>query len=70
MPFLENMTLRICFIVELFSSGTQITLGQPEKESTNINKSPTLVMYACYICTRLHGSTSLDHECKVVCKIS
>ena len=46
MLFLENMTLRICFIVELFLSGTWITSGQPEKESTSINTSPTLVMYA------------------------
>ena len=38
MPFLENMTHRICFIVELFLSGTRITSGQPEKESTRINK--------------------------------
>ena len=59
MPFLENMTLRICFIVELFLSGARITSGQPEKESTSINKSPTSVIYAWSICTRLHGSTSL-----------
>ena len=38
-----------------------------EKESTSINKSPTPVMYAWSICTRLYDSTSLDHECKVVC---
>ena len=29
MPFLENMTLRICFIVEIFLSGTRIISGQP-----------------------------------------
>ena len=46
MQFLENMTLRICFIVEIFLSSTWITLGQPEKESTCINKSPNPVMYA------------------------
>ena len=67
MPFLLNMTLRICFIVEPFLSGTRITSGQPEKESTLINKNPTPVMYAWSICTLLHGSTSLGHECKVVC---
>ena len=54
------------FIVELFLSGTQITSAQPEKESTSINKSPTPVMYAWSICTRLRGSTSLGHECRVV----
>ena len=67
MPFLENMTLRICFIIGLFLSGTQITLSQPKKESTSINKSPTPVMYAWSICTWLHGSTSLGQECKLVC---
>ena len=46
MLFLENLTLRICFIVELFLSGTRITLGQPEKEPTSINKRFTWVMYA------------------------
>ena len=46
MPFLENMTLRICFIVELFLSDTRITSGQPEKESTSIIINPTPVMYA------------------------
>ena len=65
--FLENMTLRICFIIELFLSGIRITSGQLEKESTSINKSPTPVMYAWSICTRLHGSTSLGHQCKVAC---
>ena len=67
MPFLENMTLRICFIIELFLSRTRITLDQHEKESTSINKSPTPVMYAWSICTRLHSSTYLNNECKVVC---
>ena len=57
MPFLENMTLRICFTVEVFLSGARITSGLPEKESTSINRSPTPVMYAWSICTRLHGST-------------
>ena len=66
-PFLENMTLRICFIVELFLSATRITSGQLEKESTSINKSPIPVIYAWSICTRLHGSTSLGHKCKIVC---
>ena len=66
MPFLKNMTLKICFIVELFLSCTRITSGQPEKESTSINKSPTPVMYAWSICTWLHGSTSLGHEYKVI----
>ena len=66
-PFLENMTLRISFIVELFLSDTRITSGQPEKESTSLNKSPTQVMYTWSICTRLHCSTSLGHKCKVVC---
>ena len=46
---------------------TRITSGQPEKESIRINKSPTPVMYAWSIWTRLHGSTSMVHECKVVC---
>ena len=67
MPFLENMTLRICFIIELFLSGMQITLGQPEKESTSINKSPPPVMYSWSICTWLYGSTCLGYGCKVVC---
>ena len=62
MPFLENMTLRIYFIIELFLSGSRITSGQPP----SINKSPARVIYARSICTRLHGSTSLVHECKVV----
>ena len=65
MPFLENRTLRICFIVELFLSGTQITSGHPEKDSTSINKSPTQVIYVWSICTRLHGSTFLGHECSL-----
>ena len=66
-PFLENMTLIICFIVERFLSDTRITSDQPEKESTSINKNPTPVMYAWSICTRLYGSTSLGYECKEVC---
>ena len=60
------MTHRICFIVELFLSGTLISSGQPEKESTSINKSPTPVMYAWSICTRIDGSISLGNEYKVV----
>ena len=40
MPFLENMTLTVCFIIELFLFGKQITSGQSEKESTSINTSP------------------------------
>ena len=67
MPFLENMTLRICFIVDLFLSSTRVTSGQPEKESTSINESSNPVMSAWSIWTRLHGSTSLSHQCKVVC---
>ena len=63
MLFLENMTLRICFIIELFSSSTRITSGRPEKESTSIDKSPTPLTSAWSICTRFHGSTSLGHEC-------
>ena len=67
MPFLENMMLRICFIVEYFLSGARITSSQPEKESSCKNKIPTPVIYELSICTRLHSSTSLGHECKVVC---
>ena len=67
MPFLENMTLRISFIVGLFLFGKWITAGQPAKEFTGINRNPTPVMYAWSICTRLHGSSSLGHEYKVVC---
>ena len=67
MLFLENMTLRICFIIELFLSGIWITSGQTVKEFTRINKSSIPVMYAWSICRRHHGSTSLGHECKVVC---
>ena len=37
------------------------------RPACSINKTPTPVMYAWSICTRLHGSTSLGHECKVVC---
>ena len=66
MPFLENMTLRIFFIIEFFSSGARITSGQPEKESTSSYKSLTPVMYILSICTQLRGSSSLGHECKVV----
>ena len=33
---LENMILRICFIVELILSSTRITSGQPEKEVNSI----------------------------------
>ena len=65
--FWKNMNLRICFTVELFLSGTRITSGQPEKETACINKSPTLLMHALPIFTRLHGSTSLGNQCKVVC---
>ena len=39
MPFMENMTLRICSTVEIFLSDTWITSGQSEKESTSINRS-------------------------------
>ena len=67
MPFLENMTLTVCFIIELFLFGKQITSGQSEKESTSINTSPIPVMYAWYIYTRLDGSSCLGHKCKVVC---
>ena len=38
MSFLEHMTLRICFMVELFLSSTRITSGQLEKESTSFNE--------------------------------
>ena len=53
MPFLENMNLRICFIVEIFLSGTRITSAQPEKGSTSIYKSPTPVKYAWSIYTHV-----------------
>ena len=64
-PFLENMTLRICFIEVFFLSGTRITSNLPEKSL--INMSPTPVMYAWSMCTLFHGSTSLGNECKIVC---
>ena len=52
---------------ENFLSSIRITLGQPEKVSTCIKKSPTPLMYSWSICTRLHDSTSFGHEFKVVC---
>ena len=45
MLFLENMTLRICFIVKRFLSGTQIIFSRPEKVSTSITKNITSIMY-------------------------
>ena len=65
--FLVCSFWKIWPLESVFLSDTRITLGQPEKESTSINKSPTPLMYAWSICTQLHGSTFLDHEWKVVC---
>ena len=66
-PFLANIILHICLTVVAFLSLTFITSSQPEKESTKIKNKPMHQICAWSIWILVHGTSSLGHECILVC---